>query len=63
MVFHWVPLICHKSNDNLKFYFLDPTNVPFLDKNDEQIPDVLEELNRLDLSIGIQLEEDNYSIT
>ena len=49
VVNHWITMICYKErgNQEIKFYFLDSSNLHFLDKNDEQIPDVLENRNRI----------------
>jgi len=54
-------LIIHKEGPGaeLKFYFLDSSNLTFLDKSDDQIPDVMEERNRQKLNMGIPLGKNN----
>lgn len=58
-------MICHKEKDSqqIKFYFLDSSNLHFLDKNDEQIPDVLENRNRQKVEAGIGLGKNNAFMT
>jgi hypothetical protein len=34
VVNHWVTLVIHKSEGKIKFYFLDSSNLSFLDKVD-----------------------------
>jgi hypothetical protein len=47
VVNHWITLIVQKSLDgSLKFYLLDSSNIVFLDKTDEQLPEVMEHRER-----------------
>lgn len=44
VVNHWVTLIVHKTReepDKIQFYFLDSGNLEYLDKVDEQLPEVM----------------------
>ncbi len=38
---HWVCVIVHKTRDDMKFYLMDSSNLHFLEKVDEQLPEVM----------------------
>eukprot|EP00347_Sterkiella_histriomuscorum_P012748 403367374 len=54
---HWVSMVIHKprgSNQTPKFYLLDSSNLEFLNKSDEQLPEVMEKRSREKNKIGMK---------
>jgi len=51
---HWLTVVAHKQNDLIRLYLLDSSNYIYLDKIDEQIPEVLQERNREKMVYGVQ---------
>ena len=58
-------MICYKEagSTQIKYYFLDSSNLHFLDKVDEQIPDVIQNRNRIKVEVGIPLGKNNKFMT
>lgn len=56
VVNHWVTLIAYKdkSDNNIQFYLLDSSNLVFLDKADQQLPEVMEKRAREKEAIGLK---------
>ena len=52
---HWVIFIAHKERGDpqIRFYYLDSSNIAYLDKVDEQLPDLMEKKGREKLAVGI----------
>ena len=55
VVNHWITLVVHKSpQGQLSFYLLDSSNQVFLDKTDQQLPDIVEQATRRKEALGLK---------
>lgn len=51
---HWVTVVAHKENSVTRLYLLDSSNYVYLDKIDEQIPEMIQKRNRDKVALGLQ---------
>ena len=57
VVNHWVCLVIHKTKEDAKhpqFYLLDSSNLVYLDKLDEQLPEIMLKKSREKVLYGMK---------
>ena len=60
---HWVSIVAHKQNDELKFYLMDSSNMEILNCKDREVPVIYEANLQDDISVGIPKKTKDHFTT